>query len=74
MILAYALRAQDDDSYMLGETTYKPKDAGGFYDWRFGKAGVPHPATCANCGRKTSTNYVDTQYLVKKRKRDNGYI
>lgn len=37
MILAYCISAQDDDSYMLGEDTYKPKESAGFYDWRFGK-------------------------------------
>jgi hypothetical protein len=71
MILAYKLGAQDDDSYMLGDDTYVPTDDRyRFHDWRFGKDGVPHPATCGTCGRKTKDDFVDATYRVKRRRRD----
>jgi hypothetical protein len=79
MILAYAITPHDDDSFMLGENTYRPLDSGGFYDWRFGVNGVPHPATCASCGRKTDLNFVNDQFRVHNRRRDltatyDGYL
>lgn len=69
MILAYELFAQDDDTYMLGEQTYRPEKPG-FHDWRFGVDGVPHPATCPTCGRKTDPNFVSQSFRVKHRRRD----
>jgi len=80
MIFAYELQAQDDDSYMLGEDTYVPtEDRYRFHDWRFGTDGVPHPATCGTCGRKTSDDFVDPSFRVKRRRRDatatyDGYL
>ncbi len=70
MIIGYGISVQDDDSYMLGEDSFKPKDNGGFYDWRFGKDGMPHPATCKTCGSKINPDYVNAAYRVLKRKRD----
>lgn len=80
MILAYRLSVQDDDSYMLGDDTHVPsEDRYLFHDWRFGKSGVPHPATCGMCGRKTRADFVDAAFRVKKRRRDvtatyDGYV
>ena len=79
MILAYAIAAHDDDSFMLGEDTYRPLDSGGFYDWRFGVSGLPHPATCSACGRKTNLHFVNEEFRVHKRRRDltatnDGYV
>jgi hypothetical protein len=79
MILAYAIDAQDDDSYMLGEDTYRVADSGSFCDWRFGRSGLPHAATCAACGRKTSPDYLNGEFRVHKRGRDltatyDGYL
>ncbi|GLS94411.1 hypothetical protein GCM10007918_17030 [Piscinibacter gummiphilus] len=76
-ILAYELTGQDDDSYMLGEETFEPASAPG--DWRFGREGLPHPATCTACGGKIDAGYVNPHYRVKKRRRDltatyDGYL
>jgi hypothetical protein len=78
MILAYELSAQDDDTYMLGERTYRPGKPG-FHNWRFGVDGVPHPATCPTCGRKTDPDFVSQSFRVKHRRRDviatyDGYL
>ncbi len=70
MIIGYAISAQDDDTCMLGEDTYIPASADGFYTWRFGSNGAPHPATCAKCGRKMDPDYLGASYRVKKRRRD----
>lgn len=59
MIIAYRFCVYDDDTHMLGPDTYRPPRTAGFHDWRFGKDGVPHPATCPNCGRKTDSEYVN---------------
>jgi hypothetical protein len=79
MILAYAISPHDDDSFMLEKDTYRPLDSGGFYDWRFGVGGAPHPATCATCGRKTDANFVNNQFRAHNRRRDltatyDGYL
>ena len=76
-IVAYEIRAQDDDSYMLGEETYNPVSTSDV--WHFGRAGDPHPATCSACGGKVNWQYVNPQYRVKKRRRDitatyDGYL
>jgi hypothetical protein len=56
---------------MLGPDTYRPgTDRYRFHDWRFGKDGVPHPATCGTCGRKTDGGFVSPAFRVKKRRRD----
>ncbi len=68
MILAYSLTPEDDDSNMLGDDTFDTPDSP-YYDWHFGKNGVPHPATCKTCGRKTDKNYINPKYKVRKRKR-----
>lgn len=78
MLIGYSLGAQDDDSYMLGEETYRPVGTA-FHDWRFGVAGVPHPATCGTCGRKTDPNFVSSRFRVRRRRRDltttyDGYL
>ncbi len=67
MILAYHLSPHDDGTYMLGEETYRPPRSAGSYDWRFGVSGVPHPATCATCGRKTDPDYINPNYRAKRR-------
>ena len=67
MILAYRLAPHDDGTHMLGGGTYRPPRSAGFHDWRFGKDGVPHPATCGTCGRKTDPNYVNPSFSPKKR-------
>jgi hypothetical protein len=67
MIVAYNLSAHDDGTYMLGNETYRPPRSAGFHDWRFGKDGVPHPATCPTCGRKTDPDYVNPKFRAKRR-------
>jgi len=70
MIIAYQLTAEDDDSNMLGDETYCPPRSLGFHDWRFGTDGMPHPATCKKCGRKTRPDYVSPTFRARKRKWD----
>jgi hypothetical protein len=72
MILAYELSPHDDDTHMLGEETYRPPRSVGFHDWRYGRDGVPHPATCPTCGRKTDPDYVNPKYKAKRRTWDIG--
>ena len=67
MIIAYALTPHDSGAHMLGPDTFRPEEAGGFYDWRFGRDGVAHPATCSRCGRKTDRNYVNGKFRAEKR-------
>lgn len=79
MILAYLIAAQDDDSFMLGPDTYKAPPGTDFYDWRFGKEGIPHPATCPTCGRKTDPGYINPAFRVTHRSWDlaptyDGYL
>lgn len=74
---AYALHGHDDDTYMLGDETYKPDPQGS--EWRFGSMGHPHPATCPECGGKVDPDYIHPGYRVKKRRRDitatyDGYL
>lgn len=70
MIVAYELSAHDDGTHMLGDETYCPPRSAGFHDWRFGKNGVPHPATCPRCGRKTDPEYVNPKFKAKRRRWD----
>src|SRR5262245_39411995 len=70
MTLGFRVGAHDDDSSMLGDDTYRPAPPVAFHDWRFGKHGVPHPATCGTCGRKTDPGYVSPTFKVKRRRRD----
>jgi hypothetical protein len=72
MILAYELCPHDNDTHMLGDETYRPRRSAGFHDWRFGKDGVPHPATCPICGRKTDSDFVNPKYKAKRRTWDIG--
>ena len=72
MIVAYELCPHDNDTNMLGEETYCPPRSAGFHDWRFGQDGVPHPATCPTCGRKTDPDYVNPEYKAKRRTWDIG--
>ena len=67
-VLAFELTGYDDGSYMLGNDTFKP--LAGASEWRFGRDGVPHTATCRECGGKINHEYVDPRYRVKKRRRD----
>jgi hypothetical protein len=67
MIVAYKLSAQDDGTHMLGNETFRAPRSAGFHDWRFGKDGVPHPATCPTCGRKTDPEYVNPEFKAKRR-------
>jgi hypothetical protein len=70
MIVAYFLSAHDDGTNMLGDESYRPPRSAGFHDWRFGKDGIPHPATCPTCGRKTDPNFVNPDYRPKQRSWD----
>jgi len=70
-IIAYALDAEDNDSFMLGPDTFAPP-VRSFYHWRFGKDGVPHPETCKTCGRKTNQQYINPAFRARKRKKDVG--
>lgn len=70
MIIAYVLSPHDDGTYMLGTDTYRPRDPAGFYDWRFGNDGSPHPATCPTCGRKTDPEYINPSFRAKRRNWD----
>src|SRR5438874_13401914 len=72
MILAYQLCPHDNDTHMLGDETFRPPRSAGFHDWRFGKDGVPHPATCPTCGRKTDPDYVNPKFRPKRRTWDIG--
>jgi len=79
MIIAYKLGIYDDGTYMLGKETYRPSRIEGFHDWRFGKDGVPHPATCPKCGSRIDPAYVNPDFRPKRRRRDinityDGYI
>ncbi len=79
MIIAYKLGIYDDGTFMLGKETYRPNRIEGFHDWRFGKNGVPHPATCPKCGSKTDSDYINPEFKAKHRRRDisvtyDGYI
>lgn len=65
---AFELLAHDDDSYMLGDATFKPPPP--LTDWRFGSPGHPHPATCATCGAKVDKTFVAAHFRVNKRRRD----
>lgn len=67
MILAYHFSPHDDGTHMLGKETYSLPRSAGFHDWRFGKNGVPHPATCPTCGRKTDPEYVNPHFRAKRR-------
>lgn len=70
MVIAYQLRPNDDDSFMLGDSTYRVPADVGYYDWRFGCDGTPHEATCPTCGSKTDPQYVNSRFRVRKRRRD----
>ena len=70
MIVAFSLYPEDNDNEMLGDDTYRSPHSAGFHDWRFGKDGVPHPATCPTCGRKTDPDYVNPDFRATKRKWD----
>jgi hypothetical protein len=72
MIVAYELSAHDDGTNMLGNETYTPPPSAGFHDWRFGKGGVAHPATCPTCGRKTDAEYINPRFRAKRRTRLNN--
>src|SRR4051812_22112927 len=69
-VLGYYLGVHADGSHMLGPDTYSVPPAAGFHDWRFGKDGVPHPATCGTCGRKTDSAYINPAFRVRRRKWD----
>ena len=70
MVLGYTVSPHFDDSFMLGDETFRPKSWQPYYDWRFGREGRPHPATCGTCGRKIDPDYVNPEFRMKKRKWD----
>jgi hypothetical protein len=75
----FTVSAHDDDSYMLGDATFKPVVKSHFHDWRFGIEGVPHVATCGGCGRKTDPSYISPTFRVRHRDADlvatyDGYL
>ena len=57
MLIGYLLLAQDDDSYMLGDQSYRPVGAES-YDWRFGIDGprIRPPAAVADGRPITSSS------------------
>lgn len=67
MIVAYQCSVHADGTHMLGNETYRLPRSAGFHDWRFGKDGVPHPATCPTCGRKTDPEFVNPKFKAKRR-------
>jgi len=67
MLIAYVISPHDDGTHMLGKGTYRPRRSAGFFDWRFGKDGHPHPATCPTCGRKTDPDFVNQDFKAKRR-------
>src|SRR5437588_11852462 len=69
-ILGFRLGVHDDGTDMLGPETYRSPPSAGFHDWRFGRAGVPHPATCPTCGRKTDPSYVNRAFRARRRRWD----
>ena len=70
MIIAYVFSVHHDGTHMLGNETYRPPRSEGFHDWRFGKDGVAHPATCPTCGRKTDADYINPKFKAKRRNWD----
>jgi hypothetical protein len=79
MLIAYNMSVHDDGTHMLGPETFRVSAEAGYYDWRFGRDGIPHPATCPTCGRKTVQDYINPQFRVKRRGRDltatyDGYV
>lgn len=79
MIVAYIISPFNDGTRMLGDSTFRPPAAAGFHDWRYGKDGVAHPATCPTCGRKTDANYINPRFKAKRRTWDisqtsDGYV
>ncbi|MEZ6121496.1 MAG: hypothetical protein R3C28_33745 [Pirellulaceae bacterium] len=79
MVIAYYMSIHDDGTHMLGPDTYRVPTDAGYYDWRFGIDGTPHPATCPTCGRKTDPAYINPHFRVRRRKRDltatyDGYV
>lgn len=72
MIIAYLIMPQDDDSYMLGEETYRQASPAKYHDWRFGRDGIPHPATCPTCGRKIDLDFVNPEFRANHRNWDIG--
>ena len=71
MVIAWHISLHFNDTYMLG-ATYRPKNPGRYYHWRFGTNGVPHKATCPTCGRKTDSKYINPDFRLKRRKWDIG--
>ena len=75
----FTVSAHDDDSYMLGDATFRPVVKSHFHEWRFGVGGVPHVATCGGCGRKTNPSYISPSFRVRRRDADlvatyDGYL
>lgn len=79
MLVAYKMSVHDDGTHMLGTDTFRVRPDAGYYDWRFGRDGIPHPATCPTCGGKIDPDYINPQFRVKRRGRDltatyDGYV
>lgn len=71
MTIAWNVSLHFNDTYMLGDT-YRPQNPGRYSPWRFGTNGIPHPATCSKCGRKTDPTYINPDFRLKRRKWDAG--
>ena len=74
MTNVFTLSGHDNDSYMLGEDTFKVTDPEKrkFYDWRFLLNENQHPATCPECGRKINEDYVSPSFRLRKKSLDIG--
>ncbi len=70
MLVAQTLHSHDDGTYMLGPDTYRAPIRDQYHDWRFGRNGIPHPATCATCGRRSDPRFISPSFRVKRRTRD----
>jgi len=72
LIVGYTLSGHDNDSYMLGEEIRRAEsdEEREFFDWRFLKNGMQHPAICPKCGSKTDEDYIDSSFLLHKKSMD----
>jgi hypothetical protein len=71
-IIAYTISSDFNGSRMLGHETERTNALFDFYSWRYMLHGVPHPATCTMCYRKTDAEYFDRNFRVNKRSWDFG--
>jgi hypothetical protein len=68
----FSLSGHDNNSYMLGEDTFKvtEPEQRKYFDWRFSLNGKQHPSTCLSCGRKIDDDYVNPEFLLRKKSMD----